>query len=127
MQKLPAGHVTHSDCPAAGWYSPGAHAVQVAALSDDTVPGSHAVGIAEPIPHAEPAGHAAQSPRDAPPSAPRHEPASHSVTALAPAPHQPPAPHGSHAVAFDDDWKVPRSHAEQLVLPSVAEKEPGEQ
>ena len=38
----------------------------------------------------------------------RYVPTPHTVTALAPASHQPPASHASHAVAFDDDWNVPR-------------------
>ena len=50
----------HDGCPTSGWYSPGAHPVQLPAPAADTLPASHVNGATAPVGHAEPAGHAVQ-------------------------------------------------------------------
>ena len=75
--------------------------------------------------HAEPGGQSAHSPAERALVVPLNVPASHSVTELAPGPHQPPASHASHAVAFDDDWKVPPAHSKHASRLLTFENPPG--
>ena len=125
-QYEPAAHSKHAVSPCPCWYVPASHVAHVSCCAAGcTVPGLHSLCASEPVEHEEPAGQAVHWLAAARPGVLLKEPSVHGSGAEAPASQYEPATHSKHAVLPLSFMNLPATQSGQSFCPPSGCTVPG--